>query len=77
MPTFCKPRPDSIGVAVARNNQTSYKTFWAMVIAEKSPKKKVRKIGAEGDFQGNDGSVGLSQNPITAVKSVVCKYLCQ
>ena len=68
---------DSIGVAVARNDQTTYKTFWAMVIAEKSPKKKVRKVAAEGEFQGNDGSVGLSQNPITAVKSFVCKYLCQ
>ena len=68
---------DSVGVAVARNDQTRYKTFWAMVIAEKSPKKKIRKISAEGEFQGNDGSLGLSENPITAVKSFVCKYLCQ
>src|SRR5215475_5924137 len=37
-------RADSVGVAVARNEQTRYKTFWALVIAEKSPKKKERKV---------------------------------
>ena len=42
-----QPQADSVGVAVARNDQTRYKTFWAMVIAEKSPKKKDRKA-AEG-----------------------------
>jgi uncharacterized protein YkwD len=29
-------KADSIGIAVARNDQTRYKTFWALVIAEKS-----------------------------------------
>jgi uncharacterized protein YkwD len=33
-------RADSVGVAVARNDHTRYKTFWAMVIAEKPSKKK-------------------------------------
>jgi len=31
---------DSVGVAVARNEQTRYKTFWAMVIADKSTKEE-------------------------------------
>src|SRR6202035_1218047 len=39
------PPADSVGVAVARNNETQYKTFWAMVIADKSPKRKDRKAG--------------------------------
>jgi hypothetical protein len=37
-------RADSVGVAVARNEQTRYKTYWAMVIADKSPKKKEPKV---------------------------------
>ena len=53
------------GIAVARNAQTRYKTFWAMVIAEKSPKRKDRKAG-----------VGTSENAISTVKHFVCKYLC-
>ena len=40
-------KADSVGVAVARNSQTRYKTFWAMVIAEKTPKKKDRNVAAE------------------------------
>lgn len=32
-------RVDSVGVAVARNDKTPYKTYWAMVIAEKAPIK--------------------------------------
>ena len=42
-------RADSVGVAVARNDKTRYKTFWAMVIAEKekSPKGKERKAVAK------------------------------
>lgn len=42
-------KADSVGVAVARNDQTRYKTFWAMVIAEKSPKRKDRKVAAGGE----------------------------
>jgi hypothetical protein len=59
------PPADSVGVAVARNNDTQYKTFWAMVIADKSPKRKDRKAG-----------VGTSENAISTVKHFVCKYLC-
>ena len=33
-------KADSVGFAVARNEQTRYKTYWAMVIADKTPKKK-------------------------------------
>src|SRR5262245_57273578 len=40
-------RADSVGVAVARNEQTRYKTYWAMVIAEKSPKKPDRNVASE------------------------------
>jgi uncharacterized protein YkwD len=66
-------RADSVGVAVARNDQTRYKTCWAMVIAEKSPKSKERRAAAEG---GPHESVETVENPISAVKNFVCKYLC-
>ena len=69
-------RADSVGVAVARNDQTRYKTFWAMVIAEKSPKRKDRKVAAEGGILERRESSGMSENPISTVKSFVCKYLC-
>ena len=36
-------RADSVGVAVARNEQTPYKTYWAMVIADKGSKTKERQ----------------------------------
>ena len=35
-----QPKADSVGIAVAHNEHTRYKTFWAMVIAEKSPEKE-------------------------------------
>ncbi len=66
-------RADTIGVAVARNEHTRYKTFWAMVIADKSPKTKDRKEAAKGERQESDASF---ENPISAVKNFVCKYLC-
>jgi Cysteine-rich secretory protein family len=69
-------KADSVGVAVARNDQTRYKTFWAMVIAEKSPKGKDGKVAAEGEILERRESVGTSENPISAVKNFVCKYLC-
>jgi hypothetical protein len=71
---------DSVGVAVARNEQTRYKTFWAMVIADKTPKKKEkekdRKVAEGGGTWGSYSSFGVSENPISAVKNFVCKYLC-
>jgi cysteine-rich secretory family protein len=69
-------KADSVGVAVARNDQTRYKTFWAMVIAEKSPKRKDRKVAAEGEILERRESLGTSENPISTVKNFVCRYLC-
>ena len=79
-------RADSVGVAVARNEQTRYKTYWAMVIADKTPKKKDRKVAApekaaqekaaqEKKAERRESSTS-SENPLTTVKNFVCKYLC-
>src|SRR5262245_57147618 len=59
---------DSIGIAVARNDKTQYKTFWALVIADKSPKTHEHKRPAKGGASG--------ENPISGVKNFVCKYFC-
>jgi len=67
---------DSVGVAVARNEQTRYKTFWAMVIAQKAPKTKDRKAAAEGASSERRVSWGTSENPLSTLKDFVCKYLC-
>jgi uncharacterized protein YkwD len=70
-------KADIVGVAVARNAQTRYKTYWAMVIAEKpSPKKKEPKVAAERKTAERRESVGSSENPISTIKNFVCKYLC-
>ena len=76
-------KADSVGFAVARNEQTRYKTYWAMVIADKSPKKKDRQVVAaqeknappEKKVERRESS-GNSENPLTTVKNFVCKYLC-
>jgi len=68
-------KADSVGVAVARNDQTRYKTFWAMVIAEKPPKVKDRKVADGGSVERTQSSQTL-EDPISAVKNFVCKYLC-
>jgi hypothetical protein len=70
------PGHNSNGVAVARNDQTRYKTFWAMVIAEKSPKRKDRKVAAGGETLERGESLGTSENPISAIRNFVCKYMC-
>jgi uncharacterized protein YkwD len=67
---------DSVGVAVVRNDQTRWKTYWAMVIADKSPKKKGRKITADAAPRGDSGSSAISEDPITALKNTVCKLFC-
>src|SRR6185503_13858865 len=67
---------DSVGVAVVRNEQTRWKTYWAMVIADKSPKKKGRKVTADAAPQGDSGSSATSEDPITALKNTVCKLFC-
>ena len=67
---------DSVGVAVVRNEHTRWKTYWAMVIADKSPKKKGRKVTADAAAGGGNGSAGMSENPLTALKNTVCKIFC-
>jgi hypothetical protein len=75
---------DTIGVAVARNDQTRYKTFWAFVIADKStgtPKKKGSRVvaadarAADVDRPPNWGGT-YSSLDLTPIKNFVCKYLC-
>jgi hypothetical protein len=68
-------KADSVGVAVARNEQTRYKLFWAMVIADKSAKKKERKVAAS-EMPEHRESVGTLENPLSAVKRFICKYVC-
>jgi uncharacterized protein YkwD len=81
-------RADSVGVAVARNDQTRYTYFWAMVIAEKAPKEKeIRvaaqtkakepKVAAQKKTVERRESSGSSESPLSMVKNFVCKYLCQ
>jgi len=81
-------RADSVGVAVARNENTRYKVFWAMVIAEKAPKEKeIRvaaqtkakepKVAAQKKAVERGESSGSSESPLSMVKNFVCKYLCQ
>ena len=69
-------KADIVGVAVARNEQTRYKTYWAMVIAEKPSKKKEPKLAAERKTAERQASAGNSENPIGTIKNFVCKYLC-
>jgi Cysteine-rich secretory protein family len=74
---------DSVGVAMARNDQTRYKTYWAMVIADRTVKKKDHK-GGDGKGDGKSashtqyswGSYSSLGDPIGSVKNFVCKYLC-
>jgi hypothetical protein len=40
-------KADSVGVAVIHNEQTRYKTFWAMVIADKAPKTMIADKAAK------------------------------
>jgi Cysteine-rich secretory protein family len=81
-------KADSVGVAVARNENTRYKIFWAMVIAEKAPKEKeIRvaaqskakesKVAAQKKTAGRRESAENSESPLSVVKNFVCKYLCQ
>src|SRR4051794_24977636 len=61
-------RADSVGVAVARNEQTRYKTFWAMVIADKLPKRKEPKVAAQEKNVERHEKSGSSENPLSMVK---------
>ena len=69
-------KADIVGVAVARNEQTHYKTYWAMVIAEKPSKKKEPKVAAERKTAERQASAENSENPINTIKNFVCMYLC-
>lgn len=69
-------RADSIGIAVARNDQTRYKTYWALVIAEKAPKGKTREVAAQEKSVQRRTTSNQSETPLSAVKKFVCKYLC-
>jgi len=74
---------DTIGVAVAHNDQTRYKTFWAFVIADKSAgttkKKGARTVAdaraADVDRPPNWGGT-YSSLDFTPLKNFVCKYFC-
>jgi hypothetical protein len=76
-------RADTIGVAVAHNDQTRYKTFWAFVIADKSAgttkKKGTRAVAdaraADVDRPSDWGGT-YSSLDFTPLKNFVCKYFC-
>ena len=59
---------DSVGVAVARNEQTRYKTYWAMVIAEKTSNKTNRNVAPEGKNPERRESATTTENPINSLK---------
>jgi hypothetical protein len=68
-------RADSVGFAVAHNDQTRYKTYWAMVIAEKAPTIKQAKLPAQKKVAVR--SERESEKPINVVKNFLCKYFCK
>lgn len=90
-------RANSVGVAMVRNEKTKYKTFWAMVIADKITDEKPKKgksakgrsakkngLRVEAHAQPRDDNMitgsfstfGTTENPVEAVKSLVCKVFC-
>jgi uncharacterized protein YkwD len=50
------PEADSVGVAVARNESTRYKVYWAMVIGRKETKRRIEMAAAPS--AANRGSKG-------------------
>ena len=62
-------------IAVARNEQARYKSYWAMVIAEKPSKKKESMVAAERKTANRQESAENSDNTISAIKNFICKYL--
>lgn len=71
-----KARADSVGVAFARNEKTKYKTYWAMVIAEKSPRKKRPHVASQESAVEHPASSAALPNPVDSLKNFVCKYVC-
>ncbi len=49
---------DSIGVAVAYNENTRYKAYWAMVIGHKEVKRRVQTVAASIPSSASKGSKG-------------------
>jgi hypothetical protein len=53
------PEADSIGVAVAHNESTRYKAYWAMVIGRKETKRRIEMAAAPSSpFAANRGRKG-------------------
>jgi len=71
-----KARANSIGVAFARNDNTRYKTYWSMVIAEKSAKKKRPRVVSEESVVEHRANSAALPNPVDSLKNFVCKYVC-
>jgi uncharacterized protein YkwD len=60
-----------LGFAMARNDRTEYKTFWAMVIGEKRPNDKPKTETDRGK-----GKAGTGENPIGSLKKLFCPNGC-
>lgn len=52
------PEADSIGVAVARNESTQYKVYWAMVIGHKETKRRIEMAAAPASAAVKRGGIG-------------------
>ena len=71
-----RARADSVGFAFARNENTKFKTYWAMVIAEKAPGKKRQSLASDEGVVEQRANSGALPNPVDSLKSFVCKYVC-
>jgi hypothetical protein len=69
-PPMCRPVFKS--GSTNGNERTRYKTYWAMVIAERPSKKKEPKVAAERKTAERQESAGSSENPISTIKNFVC-----
>jgi uncharacterized protein YkwD len=72
------PGADIVGVAVARNENTSYKVYWAMVIGRREVKRKPGMLAAaDGTAAPHDGPAGQSSisewvnSAITSIKNLL------
>jgi Cysteine-rich secretory protein family len=61
------PGADSIGVAVARNESTRYKVYWAMVIGRKETKRRTEMAAAPSpsvaNRAGKEGGAAKAETP--------------
>jgi uncharacterized protein YkwD len=66
------PGADIIGVAVARNESTSYKVYWAMVIGRREVKRKPGTSTASRDGQAGQSSISeWVSGTITSIKNLL------